>query len=415
MCEYLRAKNRRVSKGETLLPMKALEQPCHHRLILLGRRADQQVDVPRPPVWRRVVDFRTVAELVAVLVNPSGKVVVEGNPLDMELLKRVELVRLGNPVVVGIDPQPQLGIDGVAGVYQSVAVSAVLRLVKHGECKKPVRIVRRGLWGYVAEQFRAVVDPPIAIPIQSKECIGGPWSGPGDLRRLAGVEQVKFHSSRLIRQVEARTVHVDKDRSPRVGALVRVPIALIARLAAQVIIGIAGGVLPQAANTRSGVRVARERRTTVSGGEAGRAWATAASVAHAIIEEIAAVGDSAARPVQVAAAAVAVVAADAGTAIVGKSITGVPVGHAADCAVTEAWRAAGVGSMALRRAAKGRRNEAARWVEAVRVRDVVVRVTGLGAGGRGARGRVLGKVVEAGAIEDVGGVRTARATLGAVL
>jgi hypothetical protein len=79
----------------------------------------------------------------------------------------VEFFRLGDPVVIGVDPEAKLEEDGIVVVDYAVAISAVLRLIKLSEGEKAVWLLAVGLRSEVAEELLSVVNRAVSVPIES--------------------------------------------------------------------------------------------------------------------------------------------------------------------------------------------------------------------------------------------------------
>src|SRR6516165_10702280 len=147
-----------------------------------GRRGEQE-HVPGPTVSTlRVgivfVNLCSVTEAVAVLVHSIRQFIVQRDPINTEFRKPVKLVRFRDAVVVGVDPQTKLGVDRVAAVDDAVSVTAIFRLVEYRQRQKAIGFVGRGLGSDVSKQLGAIVDPAVAIPVQSKEGVRGTGSSP---------------------------------------------------------------------------------------------------------------------------------------------------------------------------------------------------------------------------------------------
>jgi len=80
----------------------------------------------------------------------------------------MELIRLGNAVVVGVLPKQEPGPDGVPAVYDTVAIAAVLRPVKFRESQEAVGIRRRRLLRVIAKQLLAARDLAVAVTIETE-------------------------------------------------------------------------------------------------------------------------------------------------------------------------------------------------------------------------------------------------------
>jgi hypothetical protein len=79
--------------------------------------------------------------------------VPQANLEDPELQQCVEFIRLADAIVVGIDPDPQAAVDGVAWIDEAVPVAAVGGLVKYGQRKKAIRFRAGRLRRQVSEEF----------------------------------------------------------------------------------------------------------------------------------------------------------------------------------------------------------------------------------------------------------------------
>src|SRR5204863_786994 len=105
-----------------------------------------------------VAYLRAIPELIAVLVEPFRKLVVEIELRDVEILESMELGGLRNAVVVRVLPKAQRGKDRIAAVDHSVGIAAILDLVVLGEREVAVWRRRLRLRREVAEELPAVVD-----------------------------------------------------------------------------------------------------------------------------------------------------------------------------------------------------------------------------------------------------------------
>jgi hypothetical protein len=105
------------------------------------------------------------AELVPVLVDKRGRVVFQSDLENAEFRECVQFVRLADAVVVRVDPNPQMGLHGIARVDESIAIAAIRRVVEDGQGQEPVGGVTRRLGSIVAKQFGEVVDGSVAVPV----------------------------------------------------------------------------------------------------------------------------------------------------------------------------------------------------------------------------------------------------------
>src|SRR5262245_59893716 len=74
------------------------------------------------------------------------------------------------------------------------------------------------LWRMVSEEFRAIVDHSIAVPVERQPGIIRTWSRPGHL--IAGITRSdwKNDSSRFVRQAEADSRIINNDWTPVLNA-----------------------------------------------------------------------------------------------------------------------------------------------------------------------------------------------------
>ena len=86
----------------------------------------------------RIVNLRAVTEFVAVLVDLLRFFVGERDGINTELRQRVQLRRFRNAIVVVVLPQSQGVEDGVVLVDDSIAVSALRRLVIFSQSEKSI-------------------------------------------------------------------------------------------------------------------------------------------------------------------------------------------------------------------------------------------------------------------------------------
>ena len=108
-----------------------------------------------------------------------------------QLRERVQFVRLGDAVVVLVDPQQEVREHRVAFIDDSVPVAAVFRLVELGEGQKPVRVMGLRLPSEVAEEFLAAVDFSVVVAIQRQEGIARDLRCPGDRNGITGSRNVE--------------------------------------------------------------------------------------------------------------------------------------------------------------------------------------------------------------------------------
>lgn len=168
----------------------------------MSRWGGEKDYVPRPAVVACVVEIGPIAKAIAVLVCSTRKFIVERDPINSKLRKCVKLVGFRDAIVVGIDPKKKSGIDRVAAVDNAVSIAAIFRLVEFRQGKKAIGIGRCRLGSEVAKQLRAIVDSAVAVPVQSKEGVGGTWSSPANLDRLARVKQIELHAGRVVCKVK---------------------------------------------------------------------------------------------------------------------------------------------------------------------------------------------------------------------
>jgi hypothetical protein len=135
-----------------------------------------------------------VAELIPVLVDERGRVIFQSNLENAELLERVQFVRLADAVVVRVDPNPQMGVHGIARVDKPIAIAAVRRVVENGQSQVAVWGVTRRLSCQVAEKFREVVNRSVAVPVQCQPAISPICVRPAHLLQGPPGEQTKFNA-----------------------------------------------------------------------------------------------------------------------------------------------------------------------------------------------------------------------------
>src|SRR5215471_7684627 len=161
-------------------------------------------DVPRPrPAALRHLDRRTERELVAVSVPAVDANVVQRQSLDAHVSQSKQLGPLRDPVMVEIEPHPQLAEDAIAPVNPPVGVSAVASLVEERQGPKTIALGRStALRSEVAEQLLAIIDHAVAIAIQNEKPILPVGLRPGNhLLRPISV-QVKRHAMSCVGQLK---------------------------------------------------------------------------------------------------------------------------------------------------------------------------------------------------------------------
>src|ERR1044072_2236662 len=160
-----------------MLPGASVFRPA---VYLLLTRDEEHVPSPASGLRPlRVVHLGTIAEAVAVGVRPFRLLVVEMKARHGQRRKGRKLFGLRDAVVVHVLPETQVGEGGVARVYHSVAVPAPRRVVKGREGVETVRgVVRRRLWGGVAEQSPSAVDCPVPVAVEGEPRVVGAGGRP---------------------------------------------------------------------------------------------------------------------------------------------------------------------------------------------------------------------------------------------
>jgi hypothetical protein len=133
--------------------------------------------------------------------------------LDSSLLQRKQLTRIGNSIVILVNPHHQLRINRVASVDDTIAIPAVRGLIEHREREKPIAPSFGWLWlgSNIAEKLRAVVDLPIPIPVKRQKPAVPSASRPRHLHRLTISEEVEFDAILGARQLVALSGQIDDD------------------------------------------------------------------------------------------------------------------------------------------------------------------------------------------------------------
>jgi len=135
-----------------------------------------------------------VPEPISVLVNEGRIPVGEADLENAQLLERVQFLGLAVAVVVRIDPDPEVGVHGVAGIDDPVPVSAVRRSVKNCQGEEAVGVVARGLRRVVAEQLGEVVDGSVGIAVEGEPAVVPVCVRPAHLLQGPAGEHTKFHA-----------------------------------------------------------------------------------------------------------------------------------------------------------------------------------------------------------------------------
>jgi hypothetical protein len=164
-------------------------RPVHLKEHVIGHAA-----IFRLAVERIGIQGTLIVEPVAVLIEQAAVVaVMEAERVHAQLRQRVQFVRLGDPVVVFVDPQQELREHGVPAVDDAIAVATVFRPVILSQRQVAVWVGRLTLRSKVAEKFLSVVDLAIVIEVEGQEGIAGISGGPG--RSLPGVHRLRCRTS----------------------------------------------------------------------------------------------------------------------------------------------------------------------------------------------------------------------------
>src|SRR5205823_10808469 len=109
----------------------------------------------------RIVDLGPIPETIAVLVRAFRLFVIKRDGIDTKLRQRVQLRRFRDAIVVCVLPQSQRAENGVVLVDDSIAVSALRRLVVFSQSEKSISLNSRRRWRLcreVSEQLRTVIN-----------------------------------------------------------------------------------------------------------------------------------------------------------------------------------------------------------------------------------------------------------------
>src|ERR1044071_7468763 len=90
-----------------------------------------------------VVDFCAITKLVTVFISSLRFFVVQRNGIHVERRQRVEFVRFRDAVVIGVLPESQRSKSSITAVYNFVAVSAILWLIKLGQSEEAISLFTR--------------------------------------------------------------------------------------------------------------------------------------------------------------------------------------------------------------------------------------------------------------------------------
>ena len=117
----------------------------------------------------RIVDLCAISELVSVLIDFSGLFVAEIDRRYSETRERMKFVALRFTVVVRVFPQTQQTVYRIMSIDSPVPISAARRYVILRERDKAVRGCRGRLGREIAEQFGAIVDRAVIVPVKNEQ------------------------------------------------------------------------------------------------------------------------------------------------------------------------------------------------------------------------------------------------------
>lgn len=106
---------------------------------------------------------------------------------------------LGDSVVIRVLPQPQTRKDRVVPGYETIAIAAILRVVKNCECQEPIFLRAGRLRSKIAEQLSSGVDRVVAVTVEGQPCIIAVRRRPGQPIRRSVAVDVEIHSIRCVR------------------------------------------------------------------------------------------------------------------------------------------------------------------------------------------------------------------------
>jgi hypothetical protein len=75
-------------------------------------------------------------------------------------------MRLADPIVVSVNPDPQVLVYRIVRIYHSIAVSAIHRIVEYRQRDVPVPITARSLQSEVAKELGKVINRSVSVSIQ---------------------------------------------------------------------------------------------------------------------------------------------------------------------------------------------------------------------------------------------------------
>jgi hypothetical protein len=148
---------------------------------------------------------------ISVFVHIPGEVIAQIDAEDAEVLQRVELVGFADAVVILVNPHAEVAVDRIAGVDDSVSVSAIGRVVEDRQGQVAVRVSGFWLGRSVAEQLGEVVDSPIAVPIQGQPSIVEGGFRLAHLMEVLSRQDAELNPVGYGGEMEADTGRIDRD------------------------------------------------------------------------------------------------------------------------------------------------------------------------------------------------------------
>ena len=117
------------------------------------------------------IRLASVGEVISVLVYPFRFDIFQVNRNYPHLRQTVQLFRLRNSIMIGIDPEQQILVYPVSCINHTVSIPAIFWLIEFGQSKEAIWMLRWKLCSRVSEEFFTTVDDAISVAVESEEGI----------------------------------------------------------------------------------------------------------------------------------------------------------------------------------------------------------------------------------------------------